>query len=154
MAWLIRAFFIAVSGVAMAPSLAILIGVVHTIYAVYTTRGDHTKIQTYDELWYRYERIRHQVVDHLKDPAITDASRKHMLGKLDAIVKIQNTTNQWEGILTLLIRKIFSAAHIAKQDTELQQLVELLAHNDLYVESARLKIAKVDIDKEEIEDED
>jgi hypothetical protein len=89
----------------------------------------------------RYKRIRDQYIDLIekiklpKDEMVSVVADIH---HIDAIIK---DTRIYTGPVSLVANFLSSANRSAKESILMQQLLEELAHNDLFLKGAELKIA-------------
>jgi hypothetical protein len=103
--------------------------------------GENYIDYTYDKLKMRYKRIRDQYIDLIekiklpKDEMVSVVADIH---HIDAIIK---DTRIYTGPVSLVANFLSSANRSAKESILMQQLLEELAHNDLFLKGAELKIA-------------
>lgn len=116
-----------------------IVSVLILIWLVFATEGDDKRDMTYDDLWNRYARIKHQLIQELKVTGDKEAL-KGMLEALDNIDRLQSETRKTERVFTYIVNLLKPAARDAKANIELQKLVEDLSSNDLYVQSAKFSL--------------
>lgn len=100
-----------------------------------------TKDMTYDNIKQRFQRIRNQMVELLKDKEIPAATRKAVLEQIIAADDLIDQKDVFEGGIERITAKIFPSDRNAKASIQFQQEVEALVANDLFVKSAALKLA-------------
>ena len=116
-----------------------LIMVIAAPFVLYYS-GDNYTDMTYDRLKIRYKRIRQQYLEALK---LTDLSKEEIIKFVEdikAMDKIINETVLYRSLINRLSNFLFSINRNTKKDIEFQQLLEELAHNDLFLKSAELTV--------------
>lgn len=101
--------------------------------------GDGARDMTYDDLKQRYTRIRHQLIELLKEAKASPLEQRAVLDDLAVIDEVLENTKEYSGIFKSLANLFFPFNRRAKTSIEEQQLLESLANNELFVASARLK---------------
>lgn len=126
-----------IKSIIMAPMLIPL--VLFMIFLIILLAGEDGQDRTYDRLKIRYKRIRDQYVEMIekvnlpKDELVGVIADIH---HMDAIIK---ETMIYRGPTELIANFIWAPHRSAKESILLQQLLEDLAHNDLFVKGAELK---------------
>ena len=96
----------------------------------------------YDNNYMRYSRVKHQMVQQLKDPSTDPEEKKVLITYIDEIDPIiKKNLSDTNVKLRNRIAMFFSSEH--KRDFEymkLQKDLELIGNNDLYVMSEKLKL--------------
>lgn len=120
--------------------LGIALGAFILILLIYNS-GDAVRDMTYDDLKQRYVRIRQEYISLVKDKNLGIPALKNHIDKLDYVDKIIADLKPYKGFLRAVSNIAFGVSRDAKADIELQQLIENLAHNDLFLMSAKFRIA-------------
>lgn len=120
--------------------LAVIVGVLVLISLIYLS-GDGVRDMTYDDLKQRYIRVRQEYISAVKDKNLDIPALKAHIEKLDVMDKIIADMKPFNGHFNVISNIIFSTNRDAKADIQLQQLIENLAHNDLFLMSAKFRIA-------------
>jgi hypothetical protein len=101
--------------------------------------GDYTRDMTYDDLLFRYRRIRLDIIQQLKNKYYTDENSEKLIEDIkdiDAtIVKVKPFSGLYRPMMNILIPINYKA----KKEIQYQQMVEFLASSDLFVKAAELK---------------
>ena len=100
--------------------------------------GDDTANMTYDLLKIRYKRIRHQYIELLKNTKLPKDEIRMLLEDIKIMDKSIDETMLCRSIYATFSNFVFSRHRNTKKDIEFQQLLEELAHNDLFLKSAEL----------------
>lgn len=109
-----------------------------TFLIVYSSRED-VRDMTYDHLKDRYQRLRNDAVNQLKD---AKASKEQAKATLQAIEDLDIIIKQTRIVRTLpfwVASFFYSGSRAASKSISDQKLMEGLAANDLFIESAKLK---------------
>ena len=114
---------------------------VHAGSALYQTltSGETTKDYTYDDLKIRYQRIRNDYVGRLKQLDLPNDELKAVLKDIAFMDTIIKETHQYRTVYDLLANLIFSKDRQAVKAVKEEQLLEELANNDLFLQSAHFK---------------
>lgn len=120
--------------------LALATGVMLAIFIMYIS-GDAKRDMTYDDLKQRYIRIRQQYISLIKDKNLDIPTLKTHVDKLDYVDSVIAGLKPFSRIFQTISNIVFSNNKEAKSDIELQQLVENLAHNDLFLMSAKFRVS-------------
>lgn len=117
----------------------ILVGFI-TMATVFST-GESCRDYTYDELKFRYKRIRDQMVTRLKDKSLDKAvviATVKDIEYTDAIIK--KLYEDWS-VFRVVLNRIIPANWAAKNSIEDQQLLETLAANAMFMKAAQIRTA-------------
>lgn len=118
--------------------IGVLVGVVLYAFICWIS-GDAYRDFTYDDLKIRYKRIRHQYIDMIQTLKLDNKKLSEIIESIDEIDRVINRIRVFRGINAKIGNFLFGSNRDAKSDIELQQLLEDLVHNDLYLRSAELK---------------
>lgn len=118
--------------------LGVALGSLILVLLVYNS-GDAVRDMTYDDLKQRYVRIRQEYISAVKDKDLDISTLKSHIDRLDVVDKIIADMKPFKGFLNIVSNVVFSVNRDAKADIELQQLIENLAHNDLFLMSAKFR---------------
>lgn len=132
----------AVAGLLVAPAgvlfyIAFLV-VLKTV--VFRLQGDDKRDMTYDDLYHRYNRVKHQIVEQLKDRSIPKEVTGNCLDALDEIDEIMKRTIKMKSVHRNIVNLLFPSARRAASEIEFQQLLEELSSNSLFIRAAELRI--------------
>lgn len=108
------------------------------IYDLYTS-GDRYKNMTYDDNKYRFKRIRDQYIAMISKTELSAKEMKDIVSSIKMIDNIIKNTRNNDNLYSYISNAIFKTNRDAKNSIELQQFLEDLAHNDLYLKSAELR---------------
>lgn len=103
--------------------------------------GDDVKDYTYHELKVRYKRIRHEYVQVLKTIKLSDDKLTLILKDIERMDRSIQETHRFDTVLRVASNFIFKGDRDADRSIREQQLLEELVHSDLFVVSAKLKLA-------------
>lgn len=122
------------------PLMPILTTIVAIIIAIgFVGEGEGHRDNTYDELKYRYQRIRNELVTMLKDESVSKDIVTQYVEHIKVIDKaIDGTENAWS-LGRTLSNFLFSSNRDAKRSKEYQQTIESLVANDIFLQAAKLK---------------
>lgn len=120
--------------------IGILVLIINYLNENMYLEGTKNADYTYDNLFSRYERIKHQVVAQLKDEVLSKEDTKLILKQLSTIDEIINKTRDYTPILTVISDFIFSPNRSAKEQVLLEKSLERLAHNELFTMSAHYSV--------------
>jgi hypothetical protein len=102
--------------------------------------GEVTKAYTYDDLKIRISRIKYQTIAALKE---ADLSKKEIMSIIETIKNIEKQIEKADLIEQNFFEKmsniLFSNNRVLKKTIEVEQLLESLVYNDLFVRDAELK---------------
>lgn len=129
------ALTVALFGVSIPASL--FMGIM--VFLTFLADGENFKDYTYDELKIRYKRSRHQYVEMLKRMDLDKKIAANIIEDIYTLDEIINNTYQYSTLFNKLSNLLFSTNRNAVNSIKEQQLLEDLAHNDLFIKSAELK---------------
>jgi hypothetical protein len=101
------------------------------------TSGEDYKDYTYDELKQRYKRIRFDMVEFLKDPKVKKDEAKKVIADIHLIDQVIDATIVHWTFVQTLSNVFFSSNRKAATAIKEEQLLEDLAHNELFVKAAQ-----------------
>ena len=104
------------------------------------SEGEDFEDYTYDSLKVRYQRVRSQLVEALKNKHVPKDVSSSILDDIRIIDRCIEETGQKWSVLKLLANFVVPSAKKAKDSIAEQQLLEELAFNDLFVKSAELRV--------------
>lgn len=102
--------------------------------------GDAYRDMTYDDLKVRYKRVRQQLIQQLKNTQLSDGTIRNIIEQIKQIDKVDQKVTEYGSLLNTISNFLFKSNREARQEIKIQQLIEDLAHNDLYMKSASLKL--------------
>ncbi|MGI9211350.1 MAG: hypothetical protein ACR2HF_02660 [Methylococcaceae bacterium] len=102
--------------------------------------GDSYRDMTYDDLKIRYKRVRQQLIQQLKDTQLSDGTVHTLIEQIKQIDKVDKRATEYGGLLNTISNILFKSNRDAHYEIRIQQLIEDLAHNDLYMKSAQLRL--------------
>lgn len=121
-------------GCFLAPLFTLLLLAVVLNYA-----GEANKEFEYDDIKIRYKRIRQQYIEMISQLQLSKAELKDVIDNVEVMDKIIKDTVVYRTLWDKIANVVFSKNRHAKADIELQQLIEDLTHNDLFLASAKLQ---------------
>ncbi len=95
---------------------------------------------TYDGLKQRYLRVRQDAIDQLKQMTLDKDKTREILAAIATIDAVIKDTSIFKSIGTTVANFLFSGSRKASQSIEDQQLLEAMASNDLFIQSAELRV--------------
>lgn len=101
--------------------------------------GDVFKDYTYDDLKIRYKRARNEYINILKRLDLDKKTTTNLIEEIYYLDNIIKNTYQYNGIFTTISNLLFNDSREISNSVKEQQLLEDLAHNDLFIKSAELK---------------
>ena len=101
--------------------------------------GDADKDMTYDDLKVRYKRIRTQHIEAIKKLDLSKDELNDLIAEVTLIDEFINKATVYRGPFATLSNFLFSKNRRAIDDITLQQTLEDLMHNDLFLSAAKLK---------------
>ena len=118
-----------------------VVGLLHAMFSVYllSHAGSEYKDYTYDDVKFRYLRIKQQLVSAFKDNRLSTEEEKMLLKQLEAIETILEETRETDFLLKPLADFLFSKNKSAREDIVLQQTLEKLANSDLFSLAVKFK---------------
>ena len=120
--------------------LLILIMYTFGLFILLMIIGPERKDLIYDSDHFRYKRVRAQLIEKLKTIKMPSADKAELIEEIDGIEKIMHGADKDNGLFEKLRTFLRSGYRSEKELEELQKTLEVLASNDLYVESTRLQI--------------
>jgi hypothetical protein len=129
--------FLAVASLFLMPAYGVVMTLV--MFLVFRLSADDMRDYTYDELKLRYTRIRHQLVERLKDKKLGNKEVQELLDSVYMADKMIKNTHLNEGLFRAVSNFVFTSARDARKSILEQQLMEELTHNDMFVMAAQLK---------------
>jgi hypothetical protein len=115
------------------------LGTIITLSLYILLSGDYTRDMTYDDILYRYRRIRLDMVQQLKNKYYTDENASKLIESIKEIDKIIVDIKPFFGLFRPIMNILVPINYKAKKEIQYQQMVELLASNDLFIKAAELK---------------
>ena len=106
---------------------------------VLSCAGEASNVFEYDDLKIRYKRIRQQYIEMISQLQLSKAELKDVIDNVEIMDKIIKDTVVYRTLWDKIANVVFSKNRHAKADIELQQLIEDLTHNDLFLASAKLQ---------------
>lgn len=107
---------------------------------LFVNSGDNDKDMTYDELKIRYKRVRQQYIEMIQKLDMDKEQLRAVIDDVHSIDEIIKGTSIYRTIFNRLANFAFASNREAKNDIELQYLIEDLSHNDLFLKSAELSV--------------
>lgn len=102
--------------------------------------GDAFSDMTYDTLKTRYIRIRQQSIARISQSDLNKDDLKKLVDSVHQMDEIIKETSNFSLIVTKISNFLFSVNRDVKNDVAFQGLMEAVAHNDLFLKSAELKL--------------
>jgi len=132
--WIIQlvAILVAIFSVALTSGLSLLLGIIFLIFDDYETRD-------YDAPADRYNRIKRDMIQSIKNPHLPSRHRQLLLEDIAAMDKLFKGAVDREGWFEILWASLTSKRRKMKKDRIFQQELERLTNNELFVRSAQLK---------------
>lgn len=127
------------SGYIIAPLVVITLLIFRIFNTVFINNGEYFKNYDYDELRVRYKRIRHQYIELIKNSYLDKNEYKIAIDNIYTIDKIIDQTQTHSFIFNKIANLLLGVNRAADNSIKEQQLLEDLAHNDLFLKSAELK---------------
>lgn len=101
--------------------------------------------KTYDEIPARFARVRREMIDSLKDQTLPADLRRSILSELETVSTIVDSLEYKRGWLEAVWAHIIPSGRKATSSQELQQLLERLGNNDLWITTAKYKLLSEDL---------
>jgi hypothetical protein len=101
--------------------------------------GDYTRDMTYDDLLFRYRRIRLDIIQQLKNKYYTEENSQKLIQDIKDIDSVMVLVKPFFGLYRPLMNILLPINYKAKKEIQYQQMVEFLASNDLFLKAAELK---------------
>lgn len=105
-------------------------------------RGDSNIFFEYDELKNRYKRMRNQMVEYIKLPALSGEEKKIALDAISTIDQVMEKAVEYKSPLRAISNFIFSGNGNVKKLIELEHQIEEFVSNQLFVNAAKLTLQK------------
>lgn len=102
--------------------------------------GTGAKDMTYDELKIRYKRIRQQYIEMTHKLDMDKEQLRSVVDNIHFIDGVINNTAIYRSLYERISNFLFASNRAAKNDIELQYLLENLTHSDLFLKSAELTV--------------
>lgn len=102
--------------------------------------GDAYSDFTYDKLKDRYKRIRQDMVRQLTDSNLDRETMKEVIENIKIVDKTMEKAVNYRSIFSVIGNVIFPSNRKAVKDHEVQQTLESIVNNNMFVKSAELKI--------------
>lgn len=110
------------------------------IVGVYILSHSSTFVpMTYDDLKYRYQRIRNQLIEMLKDTDLPKKQTTEVIDQVKVLDEIVAKTNNYKNLVTIILDFFTPGDKEVKDDMKMQRLLEELSANDLYLKAAQLR---------------
>lgn len=122
-------------GTGLGFGLAVLILVMNLILP-----NSRLEYKTYDDLRFRYKRLRQQHVARIKEMKLSKSELKQIIEEIHTMDDVVHSTQQYRSIFTSLSNFLIPTGRKAERAMAGQQLTEELVMNDLFVKSAELKV--------------
>jgi Peptidase family M48. len=101
--------------------------------------------KTYDEIPARFARVRREMIDSLKDQTLPAELRRSILSELETVSNIIDKLEYKRDWLEAVWAHIIPSGRKATSSQELQQLLERLGNNDLWITAAKYKLLSEDL---------
>lgn len=102
---------------------------------------EDTKDYTYDDLKFRYLRIRQDVIDQLKDPELDKKVIAQYIEDIRVMDEVIKNTKVPTYVSRVIANLLFSRSRQTRDDIKDQQRLEFLANSDLFLKSAELRLS-------------
>ena len=119
-------------------SLAAIFSII--IFSIVTVNqsGEAGRPATYDDLVHRYNRVRLQLVEAIKNRELPKAQAKFLIEQFESISSLIKDVKPYRGLLDMLFNTFNPKDRRAKASIERQQAIESLFSNPLFVSAAKL----------------
>lgn len=107
-------------------------------WAMVTSAGEEGRDYTYDDIKFRYKRIRDQLVQQVKLKKYNVKDAVNIAKQIEYMDELIRNTGQYRSFLDFIMNHIRPANIKAKKSIERQQLLEDLANNSLFIQSLKL----------------
>ena len=101
------------------------------------------EVEEYDELPQRFKRIRHQLIDGLKQPGISDSQRTSTVADIKQIDAIVNNLSEHTSMMAFVFNHLIPSRRRADRSKSFQQDIETMLANDLYLKATELEQFKL-----------
>ena len=105
-------------------------------------RGESNVFFEYDELKNRYKRMRNQLVEYIKHPALSGEEKKVALDAIATIDQVMEKAVEYKSPLRAISNFVFSGHANVKKLIELEHQIEEFISNQLFVNAAKLTLQK------------
>lgn len=102
--------------------------------------GDAHRNMTYDDLKTRYKRLRDQLIEMINQLDLSHQELKAVVDDIHFMDRIIDHTYNYRKVTNRVANFLFSKSRDIRTNIELQQLLEELTHNNLFLKSAELKL--------------
>ncbi|MBX9725534.1 MAG: hypothetical protein K2X81_29320, partial [Candidatus Obscuribacterales bacterium] len=109
------------------------------VYCYFRATATDMKDWTYDDLYFRYKRIRNEVVSSLKDTTISKDQIADTIAAIKAIDDAMASAQSDHTILSRIANMVFWSGWKAMSDIDHQRLQEELAANEIFLKAAELR---------------
>lgn len=99
----------------------------------------YMRTMTYDDLIYRYKRIRNQYVELLKDADLDSEQIKSSIEAVKALDLIINARGDYKNLVTIIVDFLTPGTGKIDDNVRLQRILEDLSANPLYIKAAALR---------------
>ncbi len=106
---------------------------------VYLGLDGRDQSNVYDKLKVRFKRIKEQQIQFLKDNKLPPKDVKNVLESVAHIEKIIDEISEYKGFLPAVLNLIDPASRAVNKASDVQQKLEALASNELYLKAAQLR---------------
>lgn len=101
--------------------------------------GEYTRDMTYDDLLFRYTRIRQDAIQQLKNQYYTGKDAKQVIESIKVMDEKIRLVKPFAGLIRPIMNILIPANWKTKQEIQYQQFIELLVNNDLFLKAAELQ---------------
>ena len=105
-------------------------------------RGESNVFFEDDELKNRYKRMRNQLVEYIKHPALSGEEKKVALDAIATIDQVMEKAVEYKSPLRAISNFVFSSNRNAKRMIDLEHQIEEFISNQLFVNAAKLTLQK------------
>lgn len=116
-----------------------LVAIIHPLLFVLLVAMDGAGDGTYDEPGARFKRVRNQIVENLKDKKLSKDDHERLMTDLAAIDDVLKSVNDRRQLMGVIYDNVVPSARKAYRQEKLQQDLEQLAMNDLFVKASELR---------------
>lgn len=109
-------------------------------YLFFRANGEDYKDYTYDKLKIRYQRVRNDAIEQLKQLDMSTEEVKKLIETIKVIDDIMKDVGNYKPLPTAISNLIFPGARQAMSAIEIQQTLEKLSANDLFLKSSEFRI--------------
>lgn len=117
----------------------VMLGIAVVTY-IFST-GEATRNYTYDELKYRYKRLRDQMVTSLKDKSLPKNKVTDIVKNIEYTDEVMKKLYEDWSVYRVVLNRLIPAHWAAKNSIEDQQLLETLAANAMFMKAAQIRTA-------------